>query len=95
MGTFIIVSMLATSLTFVIGFVFSAPSEQKWVHFTDPEAIVSIYEQQIGYIKTMSAFCSKECTKAYQIVAGKLILQIILLILMKYGFMLINISHSN
>ncbi|PNF19600.1 hypothetical protein B7P43_G16780, partial [Cryptotermes secundus] len=50
----------------------SAPSEQKWVHFRDPEAITSIYEQQTGYIKTMSAFCSHECTKVYKIETGPL-----------------------
>jgi hypothetical protein len=70
--------------------VFSVPSEQKWVRFRDPEAITSIFEQQTGYIKTMSAFCSKECTKVYDIVAGKIILQIILLSFMGYGFMLVN-----
>jgi hypothetical protein len=89
-GKFIIVNTLTTSPSFVNGFIFSAPSEQKWVHFRDPEAITSVFEQQIGYIKTMSAFCSKECTKAYKIVDGKLILQIILLTLIKYGFMLLN-----
>jgi hypothetical protein len=55
---------------------FAAPPEKKWVHFRDPDAAASVYSQQTGYIKTMSAFCSHDCTIVYHIEDGKLILHI-------------------
>lgn len=55
---------------------FTAPPEKKWIRFRDPDAAVSVYSQQIGYIKTMSAFCSHDCTIEYHIEDGKSILQI-------------------
>jgi hypothetical protein len=54
---------------------FAAPTEKKWIHFRDPDATVSVFPQQTGYIKTMSAFCSHNCTITYDIENGKLILQ--------------------
>ena len=60
-------------------FLFAAPPEEKSIYFTDPQAIVYIYEQQKGYIKTMSAFCIPECKIQYEIVAGKSFPQSILL----------------
>ncbi|XP_021934573.1 uncharacterized protein LOC110837076 isoform X3 [Zootermopsis nevadensis] len=50
----------------------TAPPEKKWIRFRDPDAAVSVYSQQIGYIKTMSAFCSHDCTIEYHIEDGSL-----------------------
>jgi hypothetical protein len=62
---------------------FAAPPQEKKVYFRDPEAVVYIYQQQTGYIKTMSAFCIESCKIGYEIVAGKSLLQIILLKLLE------------
>ncbi|XP_021934574.1 cadherin EGF LAG seven-pass G-type receptor 2-like isoform X4 [Zootermopsis nevadensis] len=50
----------------------TTPPEKKWIRFRDPDAAVSVYSQQIGYIKTMSAFCSHDCTIEYHIEDGSL-----------------------
>jgi len=52
-------------------FLFTAPPQEISIRFTESQAIVYIYEQQMGYIKTMSAFCIPECKIEYEIVAGK------------------------
>jgi hypothetical protein len=61
------------SASFLTNYVllFAAPPQEKSIYFTDPQAIVYIYEQQKGYIKTMRAFCIPECKIQYQIVDGK------------------------
>jgi hypothetical protein len=64
-------------------FYFSAPPQEKRIYFRDPQAIVYVYEQQKGYIKTMSAFCIPDCKIEYEIVAGKSVPQIILLKLLE------------
>jgi hypothetical protein len=64
-------------------FLFAAPPQEKSIYFTDPQAIVYIYEQQKGYIKTMSAFCIPECKIQYEIVDGKSFSQSILLRLLE------------
>jgi hypothetical protein len=65
-------------------FLFAAPPQEKFIYFRDPQAIVYIYEQQKGYIKTMSAFCIPECNKIqYEIVDGKSFPQCILLQLLE------------
>jgi hypothetical protein len=61
-------------------FLFAAPPQEKIIYFTDPEAIVRIYVQQTGYIKTMRAYCIPTCEKVtYDIVSGKSFPQSILL----------------
>jgi len=53
-------------------FLFADPPQEISIHFTDPQAIVYIYkQQQLGYIKTMSAFCIPECKIKYEILDGK------------------------
>jgi hypothetical protein len=52
-------------------FLFAAPPQEKRIYFTDPQAIVFIYPYQMGYIKTMSAYCIPNCTIQYEIVNGK------------------------
>jgi len=61
---------------------FAAPPQER-TYFTDPQAIVYIYEQQKGYIKTMGAFCIPECKIQYEIVNGKSFPQSILLKLLE------------
>jgi hypothetical protein len=69
--TVIIRFQKSTSFLTYYMFLFAAPPQEKRIYFTDPQAIVYIYEQQMGYIKTMSAFCIPECKIQYEIVAGK------------------------
>lgn len=64
-------------------FLFAAPPQEIIIYFTDPQAIVYIYEQQLGYIKTMSAYCIPECKIKYEIAAGKSFQQSILLKLLE------------
>jgi len=52
-------------------FLFAAPPQEIIIYFTVPQAKVYIYEQQLGYIKTMSAYCIPKCEIKYEIVAGK------------------------
>lgn len=52
-------------------FLFAAPPQERSIYFADPQAVVNIYEQQMGYIKTMKAFCIPECKIKYSIVGGK------------------------
>jgi hypothetical protein len=61
----------STSLLTNNVFLFAAPPQERSIHFTDPKAIVYIYGQQMGYIKTMKAFCIPECKITYNIVNGK------------------------
>jgi hypothetical protein len=42
-------------------FLFAAPPQERSIYFNNPQAIVYIYEQQMGYIKSISAFCIPEC----------------------------------
>jgi len=60
-------------------FLFAAPPQERSIYFNDPQAIVYIYPQQMGYIKTMSAFCIPECKIKYDILDGKSFQQSILL----------------
>lgn len=67
-------------------FLFAAPPLEKIIYFTDPQAVVYIYAQQMGYIKTMSASCIPGipvCKIKYEIVAGKSFQQSILLQLLE------------
>jgi hypothetical protein len=64
-------------------FLFPAPPLEKQIYFTDPHAIVYIYEHRMGYIKTMSAFCIPECKIQYEIVDGKSLQKSILLKLLE------------
>ena len=72
------------STSFLTNYVllFAAPPQER-TYFTDPQAIVYIYEQQKGYIKTMGAFCIPECKIQYEIVNGKSFPQSILLKLLE------------
>ena len=65
-------------------FLFAAPPQEESIYFADPQAIVYIYEQQMGYIKTMSAFCTSVCKIEYKIVDGKSVPQNILLKVLEY-----------
>jgi hypothetical protein len=60
-------------------FLFAAPPQDRSIYFKDPQAIIYIYGEQMGYIKTMSAFCIPECTIKYDIADGKSFQQSILL----------------
>ena len=64
-------------------FLFAAPPQEIYIYFNDPQAIVYIYEEQIGYIKTMRAFCIPECEITYTILPGKSFQQSILLKLLE------------
>jgi hypothetical protein len=65
-------------------FLFAAPPLDENIYFTDPKAIVYIFEVT-GYIKTMSAYCvpNPVCDIKYEIVDGKLVPQSILLKLLE------------
>ena len=64
-------------------FLFAGPPQERRIYFNDPQAIVYIYEHQMGYIKTMGAFCIPDCEPQYEILDGKSFPQSVLLKLLE------------